>query len=288
MKLSERRFFANIILMKYVLCKKYALLKTLFAIGSEKSGSDTLLLELGQDYCSYAFLNQGSKTFMQIRYMSYEAWEAEEKLSVILDQIKDEKVDQVIVCSAYAQALLVPQKEFTNYSLLDIFDVPAQKHFHDGIDRWQLVNAYGLPSGIYEIIEERFSPSHYLHVYTPGLKLNNGFGAADQIEISFTTQHFRVLVKKNHQVHLAQTYAYRTPLDVVYFLLKICYEFGLDQTHVVLVVSGLIDKDSALYQELHNYFLNLNFSQEPSYTLPENEHPHYYFNSLYTVAECVS
>ena len=220
--------------------------------------------------------------------MAFEEWEAEEKLGPILDQLREENQGQVIVCSAYSQALLLPQNYFNNYALLSIYESPSQKHFHDSIERWQLVNAYSLPSSIYEIVEERFSPSQYFHVYTTGLKVNNGFGAPDQIELCFTTQFFRVLVKKNNEIYLAQTYAYKTPLDVVYFLLKICYEFQMNQSLVVLVISGLVDQDSALYQELHHYFLNLNFTQEPLYVLPENEHPHYYFNSLYNLAACVS
>jgi hypothetical protein len=263
-------------------------LKTLFTIGSQKTGSDTLLIEVGGDYCSYAFLNQEAKLFNQIKYFSFDEWEAEESLVRILDQIREDRVEQVIVCSAYSQALLVPQRHFTNYSLLEIYAAPPQKNFHDGIERWQLVNAYGLPSAIYAIIEERFSPSQYLHVYTPVLKVNNGFGGADQIAICFTTQYFRVLVKKDNEIQLAQTYSYKTPLDVVYYLLKICYEFHMNQSQAVVVVSGFIDRDSALFLELHHYFLNLNFEQEPFYSLPENDNPHYYFTSLYNLAACVS
>jgi hypothetical protein len=89
-------------------------------------------------------------------------------------------------------------------------------------------------------------------------------------------------------VQLAQVYAYKTPLDVVYFLLKICYEFALDQSEVFLILSGLIDQDSAMYAELYNYFLNLHFAQAPLFSLPENDYPHHYFTSLYNLAACVS
>ena len=102
------------------------------------------------------------------------------------------------------------------------------------------------------------------------------------------TQQFRVLVKKDHQVHLAQTYSYKSPLDVVYFLLKICYEFKLDQSSVFVILSGLIEKDSAMYRELHSYFVNLHFAEATSYELPQNELPHHYFTSLYNLAACAS
>jgi len=96
------------------------------------------------------------------------------------------------------------------------------------------------------------------------------------------------MVKKNKQLQLAQAYSYKTPLDVVYYLLKICYEFGLDQSEVFVILSGLIDQDSAMYSELHSYFLNLYFAQPPPYSVPENEYPHHYFTSLYNLAACVS
>jgi hypothetical protein len=120
------------------------------------------------------------------------------------------------------------------------------------------------------------------------LKIYNGFVAPDQIDIHFNTEYFIVLVKKNKQAQLVQTYSYKTPLDVVYYLLKICYEFQIKQPEVFVIVSGLIDKDSNMYTELHNYFLNLHFAQAPSYSIPENDHPHHYFTSLYNLAACVS
>ena len=127
-----------------------------------------------------------------------------------------------------------------------------------------------------------------MHAHTPSIKVFNGFISVDQIDIHFSTQYFRVLVKKEKQIQLAQTYLYKNPLDVVYYLLKICYEFALDQTVVAIIVSGLIDKDSAMYTELHNYFLNIDFAQAPSYSIPENDYPLHYFTSLYNLAACVS
>jgi hypothetical protein len=169
-----------------------------------------------------------------------------------------------------------------------IYDTIADTHFTDRVADWQIVNSYSLPGTIHDRIVKQFPSAVFFHAYTPSLKIYNGFVAADQVDLHFTTHNFRVLVKKSQQVHLAQTYSYKTPLDVVYYLLKICYEFKLEQAEVFLIVSGLIDQDSAMYSELHNYFLNIHFAHAPSYTLPETEHPHYYFSSLYNLAACVS
>ena len=265
-------------------------MKTLFTIGTGKKVSDTLLVEIGQDHCCYAFLNGQSKIFEFIKYVSFDDLEAEEKMAVILDVIKEDSFDKVIICSAFAQALLVPQNYYTkrNTLLNVIYDNPGQKHLNNTVEEWQIITTYSLPDTLHQLIISRFSSAQFFHAYTPTLKIYNGFFAADQLNIHFTTRYFRVFVKRGNEIRLAQIYSYKTPLDVIYYLLKICYEFSMNQSEAFLVVSGLIDKDSAMYAELHNYFLNLHFAQAPSYVLPENEYPHYYFTSLYNLAACAS
>lgn len=253
-------------------------------------GCDILLLEIGEGFCCYALLKGKERNFYQINYLTYDETQNEERLAGILDELKKQNCEKVIVCSAFSQAMLVPNAFAQhNRSLLNaVYDLPSQTFFSDGIPEWQMTAAYAMPQSVFKLINERFSSVQFFHAYTPGLKIYNGFVAPDQIDIHFATQHFRVLVKKDKQVQLAQTYSYKTPLDVAYYLLKICYEFQLSQSEVFVVISGLIDQDSAMYTELHNYFLNLHFAQAPAYSLPANEHPHHYFTSLYNLAACVS
>ena len=265
-------------------------MKTVFSIGNNDSDADTLLIELGENYCCYALLDRNSKSFQLIRYISFDEFESESKLGDLLNEWAAKNFTKVVICSAYAQALLVPQNIFKpNDRLVSvIYDSLGQRQFSDAVPEWQIINSYSIPSSIYDRILQQFPSVVFFHAYTPSLKIYNGFVAGDQIDIHYTTQNFRVLVKKDQQVNLAQTYAYKTPLDVVYYLLKICYEFKLEQSEVFLIVSGLIDQDSNLYSELHNYFLNIHFAQAPAYSLPATEHPHYYFTSLYNLAACVS
>lgn len=265
-------------------------MKTVFTIGNGGADCDTLLLEIGEGYCCHALLKGTERTFYQIQYHTFDELESEEQLSLLLDRLKKENCGKVMVCSAFPQSLLTPKHGHKNdYILLNvIYDSPSQKYLKDEVNEWQMCVTYALPVSVFSMIKERFRFAEFVHAYTPALKIYNGFVAPDQIDIHFTTGHFRVIVKKNKQVQLAQAYSYKTPLDVVYYLLKISYEFSLNQSEVFLVLSGLIDQDSAMYTELHNYFLNLHFTQAPSFSLPENEYPQYYFTSLYNLAACVS
>lgn len=267
------------------------MLKTLFHIRSEQPSGEaqTLLIEIGADHCSYAFLNKATQTITELKYFAVDELEMEAQLPAVIHEFKDKNFTNVVVCSAYATALLTPLKYVQeNGSLLQlIYDQPAEHSFKDAISEWQMVNVHSLPAIIFALLEKEFPSAQFMHAYTPSLKIHNGFGAEDQIVIHFTTQHFRVLVKKGSHVQLAQTYQYKTPLDVVYYLLKICSELQLQQSDVHLVLSGLVEEASALYKELHHYFLNMHFAQTPSVALSQNEYPQHFFTSTYNLAACV-
>jgi hypothetical protein len=262
-------------------------LKTVFSLGDSNQRTGVLLVELGQDHCCYAFLDKENKAINFLKYIGFEDHEAEEKLAGILTEL-DQPVYQVVISSSYPQALLVPRNHNTSsISLLDpVYDLPLQKQLNDAINEWQISAVYSLPLKVYEQLVTKYPSASIFHTYTTALRINNGFVAENQVDVQISTQQFRVLVKKENQIQLAQTYSYRSPLDVVYFLLKICYELGLDQSSVFVVLSGLVEQDSAMYKELHSYFMNLHFAQPGIYTMPENDLPQHYFTSLYNLAAC--
>ena len=222
--------------------------------------------------------------------MSFDETGMEEQLTGIVRSLRETKFASVVIGTAFPQALLFPTKYFKrDYSALNvIYDLPAQAYFYDSIEEWQMVNAYAVPEAVYDVITDVFPKARFMHCYTPAIKTYNGFVADNQLSVHFTGPYFRVLLKKDMAVHLVQTYTYQSPADVVYYLLKICCEFGLSQPEVYLILSGLVEKESHLFSELQHYFSNIHFTQQPEISLPENPHPHYFFTSIYNLAACVS
>ena len=267
-------------------------LKTIFDIGEDNvAGSEhTLLLEVGRDCCCYAFLHRPTNAIDRIRMSTYDELELETQLPRFLEPLRESGFQSTVVCSAFPQALLFPHNFFkSDYSALDlVYDQPAQEYFYDTIPEWQIVNAYAVPQVLSNVVRDAFPSAQFLHAYTPLIKIYNGYVADHQLLVHFTEQYFQVLLKKDMAIHLAQTYAYKTPLDVVYYLLKICYEFSLSQQDVYLILSGPVAKDSNLFADLQQYFANIHFAQQPEISLLQSPHPHYFFTSLYNLAACVS
>ena len=83
---------------------------------------------------------------------------------------------------------------------------------------------------------------------------------------------------------------YTTHEDVLYYLLKCCQQLNLSQQQVYLFLSGLIEKDSALYRELYKYFIHLEFEQlanDIKLTDALTIHPPHYYSSISKLAACV-
>lgn len=267
-------------------------LKTLFDIqsGREPGADHHLLVELGREYCAYAALDRAKASLDSLHYVSFAETEAAEHVATLTASLRDKGFRAATVCSAYPQSLLVPTKYFNDdFAALDLlYGGVAQRHFSDAIPEWQMVNIYGMPHRLAQFFDDSFASVNYFHAYTPSIKIYSGFIADNQLLVHFSEQYFRVVLKKDMAIQLAQTYAYRTPLDVVYFLLKINQEFALDQQDLHLVLSGLVEKDSALFSEIRQYFTHVHFATKPEISMPADEHPHHFFTSLFNLAACVS
>lgn len=269
-------------------------MKTLFEINHSepRSGNDTLLCEWGERYCCYTVYNQETRSLAGLHYFTFEQPASSEEVNEVIRQLKSGglRYSRVVFCSGYPQAMLVPRQFFT--------DVPSpvavlngekrMTYFHDPIGEWQVINNYAFPKAIYQRVEEAFGPIEMSHVYTTSLKAYNGHNAPAQVAVDFTPKTFRVVVKREGQILLAQMYGYNTPLDVVYYLLKIFQEQQLPKEETQLVLSGLIEEASALYREMYSYFLNIHFAQPTGVPPVRTEHPAHFFASIYNLALCVS
>ena len=109
-------------------------------------------------------------------------------------------------------------------------------------------------------------------------------------KVVIAADRFAVIVLNEKGLRLAQTYEYQTPDDVSYHLLALCEQFGVDPEKVDLMVSGLLDEQSILYQELLKYFNKPIWEQVAGETTLDElfaSYPAHYFSPLLKMALCV-
>ncbi len=251
--------------------------------------SGILMLELGETYCMVSVINAMNKTLEGVKVYTYDAIAVDDSIAEIVSSIADDQVfEKVVVSPAFVEALLIPRKlHQAESSLVKAIHSTNAHQLQDAIPEWQCINSYVIPCAIHDRISTRFPDAVFIHTYTPLLKVYNGFSDDYQLMVHFMYNEFRVVVKKQQQVQLVQTYAYASPMDVVYYLLKITTELALPVDDTRLILSGFIEENSTLYKELRLYFLNLHFAAASTLAFPVDDHPGHFFTSIHNLAACV-
>lgn len=266
-------------------------MNTLFQINGSipKRNDDILLCEWGENFCITTLYQPETKTLHELKYFTFELL-TDGVANEILALPEFTTKDKIYICSAFPQAQLIPKKLYKeNVDLLSpLYGLNYKEAHSDFIGEWQLYNNYALPASLHNRLQESFQNITFIHSYTTSLRAYNGVDAGNQVSVHFSPKNFSVIVKKNAQLLLAQIYFYSTHLDVIYYLLKIFQESGLDNNSSQIILSGLVDMDSTMYKEIFSYFSNVEFHTDSSILFENNPHPSHFFTSVSNLATCVS
>lgn len=202
---------------------------------------------------------------------------------------------QVLVCYDYSQSSLISTRDYkhedTNLLLNTMYGLNGTATIiSEPVAEWQLYNVYAVPKNVHEWITKKFAAVKYCHQYTINIKNLNPTIESSNLLVDLRKDDFTILVMDNNKLLLTQTIIYSTPDDILYYLLKICQQFGLSPQEVKIGLSGLVDQQSALYRELYQYFLHVEF-RNVRWTIPASantDSPLHFFTSLNDLSQCAS
>jgi len=125
--------------------------------------------------------------------------------------------------------------------------------------------------------------AHWLLFYAElHIRENNG------IMIHFHDAYLDVVVYRNRELQMLNTFKYQTADECLYFILLTCEQYQFDRAKETLQLCGEIDSGSALFQTISKYFADVRFlnrNTEPACGEPQGEAPpmalHYHMNLLH-------
>lgn len=271
-------------------------------IPTEDLQGSLLLMEVSGNVFSYVIYNKAQQRFLGLRQYSLDYNPGKTNLETFRDILQNDEVLQydfreAYVVYNYSDSNLLPEKHFhieLNKPVIELVYGNARKGLllSEKVYGWDLYNTYRIPREVHSVMQQKFAAGKYWHYYT---LLLTGIGKEetapdDEIKMVVAADHFIAAVFRNKELQLMQTWYYQTPEDVSYHLLAVCNRFYIKPEEVILKISGLVDEESNLYQELMKYFLKTQWEILPeSVTMQDsfNQFPPHYFSPLLKMALCV-
>ncbi len=195
----------------------------------------------------------------------------------------------VTLCSDVKEAILVPGKYFDVQNAEAMISLQYGEGYEGEIlsEETPAINAVLAykPSSAFIKIWNRKFPTSTTH-HSTALQLRYKSFDANVLDCIISPRYIKLFFYKNGMLQLVQQFDYKVPADVVYHMLNGCMKYEMEPTEVSILLSGLIEENSALYQEIYKYFLHVRFDDSATDLCSEafQQYPSHYFSSLIHLA----
>jgi len=267
------------------------------------SGADTtqcvLLVEISCHSLSYMALNSNNECIALVVFN----FTTNNNCDSITNYIKDIVAEQpflqrsfkkITIVYAFEKVLLVPHKFMsanTNKDMLELVfgDSSDSVIKIDFLDKHNLYIIYLVNTEVDLMVTQLFGYGKKVHLYSllPNIKEVDN---ANLLYCIVGIKQITVQLFKLGNLQIVQNFNYTVPEDVAFSLLNICERFEMNLADTLLYLNGMIEENSNLYVELHNYFPLSKFGSLPEtfiYNARIKQYPAHYFNHLFQLAACV-
>ena len=206
-------------------------------------------------------------------------------------EIFSKKFRKVCVIYSFPQSVLIPFSIYNrekNQTVMNMMcgDLGANDTIlTDVIANQSMYNCYRLPAATLEMIKTRFPNASIAHQYS--LLLKKTLDENDTMHVIFYSQKIVVDLLKDGKHVLVNSFKYTAAQDVSYTLLNICQQFEIKNIH--MLISGLIEENSALYKEIYKYFDDIElsgFREGYHYAEGITAFPSHYFSYIFDIDSC--
>lgn len=230
--------------------------------------------------------------------VSYHELSKEEDESEAFQQVHKENVGmtqqplKTYITYNFKEMLLVPKKHLNSGTLEAMLDlVFGNKESvivtHEKMVDTEIEVVYSIPSSLEAYVTSQISGAEIFHTNS---KLQSKSFEDPSLTCVVYPDFIKVVLYKDHQIQLVQSFDYTTPEDAAYHVLNCCKQFNLAPSEVILSMSGLIVKESNLYQCIYNYVKGIewNLPKENEIDIDINEEmPIHFFSHLIHLVSCV-
>jgi len=187
----------------------------------------------------------------------------------------------------FSKSSLIPKQYFIEDEKEQILDElfgqdKTRVCFQELCQQQAIKNIYSVPAVIHNSFFELYPSGKFTH--STSYQINNNKDSI--LHCIIYNLSIKIIFFKEGQLQIVQYFNYTTPADVCYHILNVAERFETTASSLTLSLSGMIDIDSTLYQELYKYFLHIKFAETTGVVFSKSfeELPTHFYHHLTALA----
>jgi hypothetical protein len=218
----------------------------------------------GMTFSSFDTLNHN---LLSVDEVTFDSANAENSIEKILKEhtVFQESYDEVVVLHENNLATFVPLPLFNEQYIgsylqyntkvfeTDFFD-------YDTISSYSMHTVYVPNVTINKAFENHFGKLSYKHVHTVLVSrlLDLSKNVDDRrMFVHMTKTHFEIIIVQNQHLLLFNSFDYKTPEDLIYYLLFTAEQLNMNPESFNLEFLGMIDEENAFFKIAYKYIRNV-------------------------------
>ena len=268
------------------------------ALNQADPQKNKLLLQLSLDNITFCIFNQDLNKFLSVESISFETHRVSE-ISMQLKAIyKDhpwlnKSFHSVKVLFESNKSTLVPSPLFdeTEKSSFSEFNFPVDEGSSILVNKLKNLDAYIIypfPDLLIKTSQELF-PNLFYQCHSGAfieslLILNKNLNAQKRFFVNTRNSYLDIVLLDGRKLLYFNTFSYKSKEDFIYFIIFVIEQLQLNPEEIELFLSGMIDKNTRIFDTLYKYIRNVSFQPKTNafnFSYVFNEIPSYhYFNLL--------
>ncbi len=187
----------------------------------------------------------------------------------------------------FLNSTLIPEQYFIEDEKEQILDQlfgqdKTRIYFQESCQQQAVKNIYSVPSVIHNSFLALYPSGEFTH--STSYQINNNKDSV--LHCIIYNSSIKIIFFKEGQLQIVQYFNYTLPADVCYHILNVAERFETPASLLTLSLSGMVDIDSTLYQDLYKYFLHIKFAETTVVVFSESfeELPVHFYQHLTALA----
>jgi hypothetical protein len=256
-----------------------------------------LFISVSLNNFSYSLWNKNSNKYIVLE--SY-VFQKQETLFQLCENISTIAKENPILKSGFKNITVFVQNNKSTLIPKSLFDETNKEEYfkfnhliesnevivYEKLPSMNAINLYTINELLIENIQTNFPNAKIIHASTPIIenlsKINkNKAQNIDEVYLNIQSSYFEILYFKNNTLQLYNIFNYKTAEDFAYYLLFTFEQIQINPTTICLKLLGEIEKESAIFEYLFKYVMNIEFitrNENMKYSEKISNLPsHYYY-----------